>query len=127
MDYGLVRADGSLLSNPACYRDLRTEPCRSRARKSSWGSSRCSNEYLCLAYQPFNTVFQLMADAASGHLGEATRALLLPDLINYFLTGEAATEFTNASTTQLLTTSGDWDLDLFSRLGLSSSIFAVCP
>ncbi len=122
VDYGLVRADGSLLSNPACYRDLRTEPSISRAKELVGLESMF--ERTGVAHQPFNTVFQLMADAASGHLGEATRALLLPDLINYFLTGEAATEFTNASTTQLLTTSGDWDLDLFSRLGLSSSIFA---
>ena len=121
VDYGLVRSDGSLLSNPACYRDLRTEPSIARAKELV--GLETMFERTGIAHQPFNTVFQLMADAASGHLGEATWALLLPDLINYFLTGETATEFTNASTTQLMTLHGDWDEDLFSRLGLESSIF----
>lgn len=122
VDYGLVRPDGSLLSNPACYRDLRTEPSIARAKQLVGLESMF--ERTGIAHQPFNTAFQLMADAESGHLHEAHLALLLPDLINYFLTGEAATEFTNASTTQLMTTRGEWDEDLFSRLDLESSIFA---
>jgi len=122
VDYGLLRADGSLLSNPACYRDLRTEP--SIARAKDLAGLEAMFERTGIAHQPFNTAFQLMADAASGHLDEANLALLLPDLINYFLTGEAATEFTNASTTQLMTTKGEWDAELFSLLGLKSSIFA---
>jgi rhamnulokinase len=122
VDYGLVRPDGSLLSNPACYRDPRTEPSIARAKELVGFASLF--ERTGIAHQPFNTVFQLMTDVASGHLGEAKLALLLPDLINYFLTGEAATEFTNASTTQLLTTSGEWDQELFSLLGLESTVFA---
>jgi rhamnulokinase len=122
VDYGLVRADGSLLSNPACYRDLRTETSIARAKELV--GLEAMFERTGIAHQPFNTVFQLMTDVASGHLHEASRALLLPDLINYFLTGEAATEFTNASTTQLMTTHGEWDADLFAQLGLSESVFA---
>jgi rhamnulokinase len=122
VDYGLLRRDGSLLSNPACYRDLRSEPSIARANEIVGLEEMF--ERTGIAHQPFNTVFQLMADAAAGHLGEASGALLLPDLINYFLTGERATEFTNASTTQLMTIDGNWDLDLFSRLGLDASVFS---
>jgi rhamnulokinase len=122
VDYGLVRSDGSLLSNPACYRDLRTQP--SIVRANELVGLDVMFERSGIAHQPFNTVFQLMADAASGHLAEAKRVLLLPDLINYFLTGEEATEFTNASTTQLMTSDGAWDVDLFSRLDLEPTVFA---
>ncbi len=122
VDYGLVRADGSLLANPACYRDLRTEPSIERVRRLV--GLEALFERTGVAHQPFNTVFQLMADLAAGHLAEAKRALLLPDLVNYFLTGVSATEFTNASTTQLMTTDGMWDEALFKDLDLEPSIFA---
>ncbi len=121
VDYGLLRDDGSMLANPACYRDLRTEP--SIVRAHSLVGLEALFERTGVAHQPFNTIFQLMADRAVGHLAEANRALLLPDLINFFLTGVMATEFTNASTTQLLSTSGAWDEALFKSVDLDPSIF----
>ena len=121
VDYGLVRADGSLLANPACYRDLRTEP--SIARVQRLVGLDALFERTGVAHQPFNTIFQLMADLAAGHLAEASNALLLPDLINYFFTDVMATEFTNASTTQLLTTSGGWDEALFKDVDVDPTIF----
>ncbi len=122
VDYGLLRHDGSLLSNPACYRDLRTEPSIARARERV--GLDVMFQRTGIAHQPFNTAFQLMADEQAGYLGEASNALLLPDLINYFLSARRATEFTNASTTQLMTTEGKWDEEIFEKLGLSTSLFA---
>jgi len=121
VDYALLRADGSMLANPSCYRDLRTEPSIARAQGLVGLASLF--ERTGVAHQPFNTIFQLMADQAADHLTDAKWALLLPDLINYFLTGAMATEFTNASTTQLLTTEGGWDEALFKSVDLDSSIF----
>ena len=44
---------------------------------------------------------------------------MLPDLINFFLTGRAAAEYTNATTTQMVNAAtGDWDLDILDRLDL---------
>jgi rhamnulokinase len=122
VDYGLLRSDGTLLSNPACYRDTRT------ASSINVAKGLMASEDLFartgVAHQPFNTLFQVMADGAAGHLNEAHRALLIPDLVNYFLTGVAATEFTNASTTQLLGADGSWDERIFGTMGLKSSLFA---
>jgi sugar (pentulose or hexulose) kinase len=45
--------------------------------------------------------------------------LLLPDLINFFLTGKAVAEYTNATTTQMVNAGiGEWDQDLIKRLQL---------
>lgn len=122
VDYGLLRGDGSLLSNPFCYRDLRTETSIALADERIGRAQLFQRTGI--AHQPFNTLFQLMADSRAGYLAEARAALLLPDLMNYFLTSKRATEFTNASTTQLMTSDGKWDEELFEKAGLTSSIFA---
>jgi rhamnulokinase len=68
---------------------------------------------------PFNTVFQLFARAREGLPGGAARLLMIPDAVNLELTGIAAGERTNASTTQLQhAVHGTWDPPLFDRLGL---------
>jgi rhamnulokinase len=55
----------------------------------------------------------------------AHRLLLIPDLVHAFLTGESVSEFTNASTTQLLSVaSGTWDTELMSQLDLPWELFA---
>jgi len=122
VDYGLLRADGTLLSNPATYRDPRTAPAITRARDLVARDEMFARTGI--AHQPFNTVFQLMTDAADGYLSDVDVALLIPDLMNYFLTGKKATEFTNASTTQLMNLAGTWDEGLFDAFGLSPSLFA---
>ncbi len=54
-----------------------------------------------IAAHPFNTVFQLMAERDSADRA-ARHALLVPDLMTYWLSGQLGTELTNASTTGLL-------------------------
>src|SRR5215211_5408021 len=52
--------------------------------------------------------------------------LLIPDLLRFFLTGEATTESTIASTTQFLSiTSGEWDRALLERVGLPGTFLTV--
>ncbi len=74
-----------------------------------------------LQYLPFNTVYQLAADTG---LAEATSILLIPDLVACALSGNRATERTNASTTGLLdVTTREWDTELMVRLGLDVGLF----
>ena len=48
---------------------------------------------------------------------------MIPDLVNFFLTGTAVSEYTNATTTQMMdAVSGTWDCELIDRLGLPSSL-----
>ncbi|AVH55034.1 MULTISPECIES: rhamnulokinase [Streptomyces] len=123
VDYGLLDADGALLGNPVHYRDARTEGVAEKA----WATVPAAELYAAtgLQYAPFNTLYQLAAARSSVQLGAAERLLLIPDLLTYWLTGEAGTELTNASTTQLINPrTRDWSYDLAERLGIDLTLFA---
>ncbi|MDQ0772605.1 rhamnulokinase [Streptomyces aurantiacus] len=123
VDYGLLDADGALLGNPAHYRDPRTQGVAEQV----WATVPAAELYAAtgLQYAPFNTLYQLVAARSSAQLAHAKRLLLIPDLLAYWLTGEAGTELTNASTTQLIDPrTGDWSYDVAARLGIDLELFA---
>jgi rhamnulokinase len=118
VDYGLVDGDGRLLGNPVHYRDARTADAVKRSLAlvppERWYATTG------IAFQQFNTVFQLVAEGERG----ARTALLIPDLIAFWLTGVAGTEITNASTTGLLDArSGDWAVELAEAVGVDPALF----
>ena len=124
VDYGLLRG-GTLLEEPYCYRDPRT------ARGVELVSERIGPAELYarngLQFLPFNTLYQLAVDRADGRLERVERALLVPDLLAYWLTGRQVAEVTNASTTGLLdprSTAPRWDEELMSTLGLLPELLA---
>ena len=76
--------------------------------------------------QIFNTIYQLMAvkQKEPELLNEAKSMLLIPDYFNFLLTREKRTEYTNATTTQLVSpVSKDWDYKLIDMLGYPRRIF----
>jgi len=96
VDYGLLDGDGTLIADPACYRDPRTDAIF--ASVTDPDAKRLFQE-TGIAVHPFNTVFQLMAEH---DLDRARHVVLVPDLMTYWLSGQLGTELTNASTTGLL-------------------------
>ena len=115
VDYGLLDANLKLIDDPVCYRDYRTSNAMQQVFQQI--PRRSIFEKTGIQFQNFNTLFQLWSERES--LRNAKTFLLIPDLINYFLTGKVATEFTNATTTQMLNaTSGCWDQDLVNILNL---------
>jgi len=57
-------------------------------------------------------------------LVQADKLLMIPDYFHYLLTGKAVTEYTNATTTQLVNTkTNDWDEELILQLGYPMDIF----
>ena len=121
VDYGLIDARGELIENPVCYRDQRTQGVMEQV------FARVPREEIFertgIQFLPFNTLFQLHAHAADGMPDEAIRLLMIPDLVNFFLTGRAVTEYTNATTTQIVNAgSGTWDREMIDRLELPSSL-----
>jgi rhamnulokinase len=120
VDYGLLDADGALLSNPFHYRDPRTTSAIEQVlgRIDPGALYRING----LQHLPFNTIYQLASEGA--RLNEAASALLIPDLIGYWLSGVKVTEQTNASTTGLLDArTGQWAAVLMESAGLSSALF----
>ena len=118
VDYGLLDAHGDLLADPVCYRDDRTEG--TMAQVFARVPRAEIFEKTGIQFQNFNTLYQLYSEKKRS---EAFDLLLLPDLINYFLTGQKVNEYTNATTTQMLNAStGDWDRDLLDRLELPADL-----
>lgn len=123
VDYGLLDADGQLLGNPVHYRDARTDGVAERV----WAKVPPAELYAAtgLQYAPFNTLYQLAAARGTPQLAAAERLLLLPDLLAYWLTGEAGTEITNASTTQLIDPhTRTWAYGVADRVGVDLGLFA---
>jgi rhamnulokinase len=118
VDYALIRG-GRMLAAPFHYRDDRTAPAVARVHELvSPAELYAANG---LQFLPFNTLYQLAAEV---DLTGADSFLLVPDLVNFWLTGEQFAERTNASTTGLLDiATGRWDDPLIERLGLPRSIF----
>jgi rhamnulokinase len=123
VDFGLLDADGNLLGNPYHYRDRRTEGmfeiAASRVPKAELYQSTG------IAFQPFNTLYQLlaMAEARSPLLDPARTLCFIPDLLNYFLTGTRVSEYTIASTSQMLDAARrDWHRRLLERIGIPAGL-----
>jgi rhamnulokinase len=121
VDYGLLDAGGRLLGNPYHYRDSRTARGVEKVhgivpRERLYG--RTGTQFM-----PINTVYQLAAAQGTPELQEASRLLLVPDLIGYWLAGGEHAEATNASTTGLFDpVAGSWALDIVQELGLPGAV-----
>jgi rhamnulokinase len=121
VDYGLLGAAGELLEHPICYRDNRTEGVMDQVFASVPREEIFA--HTGIQFMPFNTLFQFFAHAREGIPAAARRLLLIPDLVNFFLTGKQVTEYTNASTTQMLNARiRSWDGDLLERLRLPTGL-----
>ncbi len=121
VDVGLLDADGALLGNPVHYRDTRhaTAVPEVHAVVPPEELYRVSG----LQHLPFNTVFQFVAARGTAQAAAARTALLVPDLLAYWLTGAVGAEVTNASTTGLLdATTREWAGELVDRLGLDRGL-----
>jgi rhamnulokinase len=117
VDYGLLDPNGTLRGSPRHYRDPRTEAVIEKVH-SQVDPARLY-AVTGLQFLPFNTLYQFAAEPDLTQY----RALLVPDLLGYWLTGAEAAEETNASTTGLLDArTGRWARDLIDTLGLPAGL-----
>jgi rhamnulokinase len=114
VDYGLLDSSGKLVRLPAHHRDPRTD--ESFAAVTSVIDPWSLYQRNGVAPLTFNTLFQLVADGEVAHSAQCL--LMIPDLVNYFLSGIRGWEITNASTTQLLDLRRRWDDELFDRFSI---------
>ena len=123
VDYALLGERGDLLENPYHYRDRRTEGIMEDVL------GRVSKEEIYNAtgiqFMPINTLYQLVAAQRRTPklLAAAKYLLTIPDLFNYWLTGNATCEFTNATTTQMVDpVKRTWATNLMQRLELPANL-----
>ena len=121
VDFGLIGRNGEVLGLPVCYRDSRTDGILERTFQ------RVPRERIFqvtgVQFLQFNTLFQLLAmrECRSSLLEMADRLLMMPDLLHYLFTGQAANEFSAATTTQMYDPRRkDWAWDLLRELDLPS-------
>lgn len=124
LDFALFDKEGNIISNPYCYRDPHTdgmieEACKHISRQEIFMTTG-------LQFMQINSLYHLlkMAKSGSSALGIAHKFLMIPDIINYWLTGRGVCEYTNASNTQLLDVSArKWALPMIKALGIPEHIF----
>jgi rhamnulokinase len=124
VDFALLGTNGTLLAQPIAYRDTFTDGIMNEVfticpRAEIYTSTG-------IQFLPFNTLYQLFAlKKYQPSLLERARALVfIPDYLNVLLSGQITTEYTIASTSQLLNASKrDWDWKLIDAVNLPATVF----
>lgn len=124
VDFVLLDENDALIGDAVAYRDSRTEGMKEIV------NTRIPAEELYsrtgIQYQPFNTVYQLSALQREHpeQLKAAKRFLMIPEYLNFLLTGIKCNEYTNASSTNLVNAqTKTWDREVLDRLNLPTDIF----
>lgn len=121
VDYVLLNGDTPIYPHYA-YRDERTVKAAEEVHKIVPFEELYSRTGI--QFQAFNTVYQLYDDKVNRRLDNATDFLMIPEYLEYLLTGEKVKEYTDASTGALLNLkTREFDLELTEKLGLPSRLF----
>ncbi len=125
VDFVLLDDKGEMCSDAVAYRDDRTKNADIEIEAqilpfvdlySRTGIQKAS----------YNTIYQLWAlkKESPDQLEKASHFLMMPEYLNYRLTGNIVHEYTDSSTTALLdAVKKDWDFALIEKLGLPKRIF----
>ncbi len=123
VDFGLLRKDGTLIENPVHYRDKRNDGMAEFSKK--YMSHEEMYDITGIQFMDFNTVFQLLSlkENRPYILEEADTLLFMPDLLSYFLSGVKSTEYSIATTSQMVDLkTRDWSDKIINDLGLKKDI-----
>ena len=125
VDFVLLDEKGELCCDTVAYRDARTKGAAAEIEAQVMPFkdlyARCG-----IQKTAFNTIYQLWAlkKEHPEQLERAAKFLMVPEYLNFRLTGNIVHEYTDSSTTSLLDAARkDWDFDLIERLGLPRRIF----
>lgn len=124
VDFVLLDKSGKVLGDTVAYRDGRTLGMDQKVYEKI--SLNDLYTRTGIQKQIFNSIYQLMAikQNAPEQMEEAKSLLMIPDYFNYLLTGQKYSEYTNATTTQLVNIkTNNWDYELIEMLGYNKKIF----
>ncbi len=124
VDYVLLDEEDQVLGDTYGYRDHRTDGMDAFVYQiipedALYGRTGIQK-------QIFNTIYQLMAvkQETPKLFVKAKTFLMLPDYFQFLLTGVKKSEYTNATSTQLVNPkTGQWDRELMTALGYPKDIF----
>lgn len=124
VDFVCFDSKGKMLANPFSYRDPHTEG----AQEAFFTQIPRDRVYqkTGIQFMNFNSLFQLAAMKAhkSETLAQADKILFMPDALSYMLTGKMVTEYTIASTSQILDAAQQgFDAELLKAVGLTENNF----
>lgn len=121
VDYVLLDDQDRLMQSAYCYRDERTNGTMEKFFQQL--PKEVIYNKTGIQFLSFNTLFQLYEESPE-MLQQTKSILLVPDYLNFCLTGEKRLEITNASTTQLLNIhERDFDTDLLDLLNIKRHQF----
>ena len=123
VDFGLLRKDGTLVENPVHYRDARNDGMVEKA--TEYMSKERMYDITGIQFMDFNTIFQLLSlkENRPYILEEADKLLFMPDLLNYMLSGVKSTEFSIATTSQMVDLkTNDWSEEILDTFGIKKSL-----
>ena len=123
VDFGLLRKDGTLVENPVHYRDARNDGMVERATK--YMSKERMYDITGIQFMDFNTIFQLLSlkENRPYILEEADKLLFMPDLLNYMLSGVKSTEFSIATTSQMVDLkTNNWSDEILDTFGINKDL-----
>ena len=121
VDYVLLQ-DGEPIRPCYAYRDSRTEAVLDEVHAKIPFSALYRRTGI--QFQPFNTIYQLASDQALGRLQDAKDFLMMPEYLLYRLTGVKSHEYTNATTTGMVSAeTGEYDEEIIRLLGLPKTLF----
>lgn len=123
-DFGLISKEGELVMLPLCYQTMLFE------ENLHYGNDLppCFQEKTGIANASINTSSQLLflKEHYPYALLNADKLLMIPDLIQYFLTGQVLAESSIASTSQLFDMQQQqWSLELIKKLALPPTLFST--
>ena len=124
VDFALLGRSDTLLSNPVCYRDARTDGIMEKAFEIVPQSEVFQQSGL--QFMQFNTLYQFLAmkQVHSPLFDVAESFLMMPDLFHWLLSGVKSNEFTNATTTQFFDpVRNDWAKPMLERFELPTGLF----
>ena len=123
VDFGLLRKDGTLVENPVHYRDARNDGMVEKA--TEYMSKERMYDITGIQFMDFNTIFQLLSlkENRPYILEEADKLLFMPDLLNYMLSGVKSTEFSIATTSQMVDLkTNNWSEEILDTFGINKNL-----
>jgi len=124
-DFGFIDKSGRLICNPVHYRDSKRHERAAKlheiiSEKELFMKSGGPQDKIMSIYQLFSLKYEKAVEYENAY-----KFLMIPDILNYFLTGEVSNEFTNASMSIMCNlNTRQWEKEIINRLGFKEILFS---